>query len=78
MQVNLKIFDIVAPFDFDLTAKVFSRGDGQIQTYSGGEYSRVLRIGDKLLLASIRSMGTFDQPKLLVNLRSDGEISRGG
>jgi DNA-3-methyladenine glycosylase II len=73
---SLKILDIVPPFDFDLSARVFSREDKQIQTYSDGEYSRVLRIGDKLLLASIRSMGTVDEPKLLVKLKSDAEISR--
>jgi DNA-3-methyladenine glycosylase II len=72
---SLKIFDIVPPFDFDLTARIFSHGDKQIQAYSNGEYSRVLRIGDKLLLASVRSMGTVNEPKLLVKLRSNIEIS---
>jgi DNA-3-methyladenine glycosylase II len=72
---RLKILDIVPPFDFDLTARIFSHGDKQIQVYSDGEYSRVLRIGDKLLLASVRSMGTVDAPKLLVKLGSNTEIS---
>ena len=73
---SLKILDIVPPFDFDLTARIFSHGDKQIQTYSDGEYSRVLRIGDKLLLASVRSVGTVDEPKLSVKLRSGAEISK--
>jgi DNA-3-methyladenine glycosylase II len=73
---GLKILDIMAPFDFDLTARIFSDGDKQIQSFSDGEYSRVLIIGDKLLLASVRSMGTVNAPKLLVKLGSNTEISK--
>jgi DNA-3-methyladenine glycosylase II len=73
---SLKISDIVPPFDFDLTARIFSRGDKQIQTYSDGDYSRVLRIGDKLLLVSVRSKGTVAEPKLLVKLGSNTEITK--
>jgi DNA-3-methyladenine glycosylase II len=73
---TIKIFDVISPFDFDLTARIFLRGDKQIQAYSDGEYFRVLRMGDKLLLASVRSVGTVDDPKLLVKLGSNNEISK--
>jgi DNA-3-methyladenine glycosylase II len=73
---TLKIFDIVPPFDFDLTARIFSHGDEQIQAYSEGEYSRVLGIDDRLMLASVRSTGTVDEPELLVKLGSNTEISK--
>jgi DNA-3-methyladenine glycosylase II len=74
---TIKIFGIISPFDFDLTARIFSHGDKQIQTYYDGEYSRVIRICGKLILASVRSVGTVNEPKLLVKLGSNDEISRG-
>lgn len=74
---SLNILNIVSPFDFDLTARIFSHGDKQIQAYSDGEYYRVLRIGDKPLLASVSSNGTVGEPKLLVKLGSNTEISKG-
>lgn len=64
-----------APFDFDLSSRIFSTGDRQIRKYENGEYWQVIRVGSKLFLAVIRPEGTVDNPKLRVELRSKGKIS---
>jgi len=40
--------DALAPFNFDLTAKIFSSGDKQIRSYADGTFSQVLKINGKL------------------------------
>jgi len=59
-----------APFDFDLSAKVFSDGDKQIRKYEGGYFWQVIRVGDKLILVSIKSLGNVDEPELSVEFES--------
>ena len=74
----------VAPFDFDLTAgyhnyfqgKIphsppFQRGVGGI-SLGGGEYRRLLDLGSRLVLASVRSVGSIEAPELEVELQGDG------
>jgi DNA-3-methyladenine glycosylase II len=63
------------PFDFDLSARIFSDGDGQIRKYEKGRYWQVIRVKGKLILIILKASGTIDKPKLLVELRSDKEIS---
>jgi len=65
----------VPPFDFDLSAQIFSGGDRQVQKYEKGEYWQVIRINGRLILAVIRSLGTVDKPKLLVDLKTTERIS---
>ncbi len=36
------------PFDFDLSAKIFSDGDKQICKYAGGKYWRVIKVNNKV------------------------------
>jgi DNA-3-methyladenine glycosylase II len=64
----------VPPFDFDLSARIFSDGDGQIQKYENGKFWRVIRIDSKLALVIVRASGTVDEPKLSVKLNSNEEI----
>lgn len=59
----------VRPFSFDLSARIFSEGDGRIRKYEDGRYWQVIRPGHKLVLASLKSLGTIDDPELLVDLR---------
>ena len=33
----------LAPFNFDLTAQIFSSGDKQIRSYANGEFHQVLK-----------------------------------
>ena len=63
------------PFNFDLSAKIFSHGDSQIQNYEDGKYWQVITVHGKLILVTIRSIGTVDAPSLAVELESKEEIS---
>ena len=64
----------VAPFDFDLTAGYHTYFQGRYGTDSlvDGVYHRLLDLGDKLALASVRSVGTTDAPELGVELLGQG------
>lgn len=74
--VSLKLtISPIAPFDFDLTTGIFSHGDDDIATYKDGKYSRVIRVDDKLILVEMKSTGTVEKPKLLVELKSDKRIT---
>ncbi|PKB79244.1 MAG: hypothetical protein BZY88_14350 [SAR202 cluster bacterium Io17-Chloro-G9] len=66
-----------APFDFDLTAGYHTYFQGRYGTDSleDGEYRRLLDLGDKLVLASVRSEGTIDAPELTVEFQGDGLTS---
>ncbi|MDI6886900.1 MAG: DNA-3-methyladenine glycosylase 2 family protein, partial [archaeon] len=55
-----------SPFDFDLSAKIFSDGDKQICKYADGKYWRVIKANNKLMLCTMKSIGKVDEPKLLV------------
>jgi DNA-3-methyladenine glycosylase II len=72
--MSLKIKPI-PPFDFDLSATIFSDGDSQIRTYEHGTYWQVVRAHKKLILITITSSGTVDKPELAVELKSNEEIS---
>jgi len=63
------------PFDFDLSATIFFGGDPQIRTYENGKYWQVVRAHNTLMLITISSSGTVDNPELLVELQSSAEIS---
>ena len=65
------------PFDFELSAMIFSNGDPQIRRYEKGMFWQVIRVGSKLILTKIASAGTVEKPKLSVRLASDQEISDG-
>lgn len=62
------------PFDFDLSAKIFSDGDKQICKYSEGKFLRVIQVNDKLILIVIESKGSVNEPEILVELESNGRI----
>lgn len=65
----------IPPFDFDLSATIFSDGDSQIRTYEHGTYWQVVRAHSKLILITITSIGTVDKPELAVELQANEEIS---
>ena len=60
----------VAPFDFELTAgyHTYFQGRYGTDTMENGVYRRLLDLGDKLVLASVRSTGTTDSPELTLDL----------
>ena len=60
----------VPPYNFDLTAAyaTYFRGRYGSDTFEGGVFQRLLDLGDRLCLVSVRSSGTIDFPALEVEL----------
>ena len=73
----------VTPYDFEMTAGQpnYSR-DQEFKTedYDDGAYIRLLDLGNNVALASVRSEGTVDDPRLAVSLTgedlTDGDAQR--
>ncbi len=66
----------VPPYDFDLSATIFSSGDKQIRRYENGQFWQVIRLGNKLALATVRSIGTVDAPELTFTLASTRMLNK--
>jgi uncharacterized protein YgiM (DUF1202 family) len=64
----------VAPFNFDLTAHIFSSGDKQIRNFVNGKFHQVLRINGNLVLVKLTSKGSIQKPKLSIELKSNAAI----
>ncbi|MFQ6030373.1 MAG: DNA-3-methyladenine glycosylase family protein [Dehalococcoidia bacterium] len=62
-----------APFNFELTAgyHTYFRGSYGTDSLEGGEYRRLLDLGPKLVLTSVRSIGSVAHPELQVQLCSE-------
>jgi DNA-3-methyladenine glycosylase II len=75
------IKEIIPPFNFDLTAMAFSEKielcmrDEQVCKYSEGKWWSVLRANGKLVLVTVKSLGSIDKPKLEVSLISNKKIT---
>ena len=67
--------EATAPFDFDLTAHIFSFGDRQIRVYANDQFSQVLNINGKLFLVKLTSTGTVGQPNITVEVNSNSPIT---
>lgn len=65
-----------APFNFDLSAKIFSNGDPQIQRYEDGVFRQLIVLDNKIFLISVESSGTVDDPELTVTLTPDNELEQ--
>jgi DNA-3-methyladenine glycosylase II len=65
------------PFDFSLSAAIFSSGEPDIRTFRDGVFLQVLDTGTALVLAEVRSSGTTEDPKLALTLRSDRPVGKG-
>ncbi|MDA1218041.1 MAG: DNA-3-methyladenine glycosylase [Chloroflexi bacterium] len=63
----------VAPFDFDLTAgyHTYFRGRYGTDSLDGGVYRRLLDLGDKLALVSVKSTGSIASPELSIEVQGD-------
>jgi DNA-3-methyladenine glycosylase II len=64
------------PFNFDLSVAIFSNGDKQIRKYQDGKFWQIIRVDGRLVLVTVKALGTVDHPKLSVELRSDHTISK--
>jgi len=65
-----------APFDFDLSCRIFSSGDKTIKKYSNNRFWQAFTIKDKTILLYIESVGSVDDPEIKVSVESDEELSR--
>jgi DNA-3-methyladenine glycosylase II len=68
--------DAVPPFSFDLSAEIFSNGDRQIRKYEKNRFGQIIRTNGKLILATVKSEGTIDKPKLSAELKSDKALTQ--
>jgi DNA-3-methyladenine glycosylase II len=66
----------VPPFRFDLSAEIFSNGDRQIRKYEKNRFWQIIRVNGKLILATVKSEGAVDQPKLSAELKSDKALTQ--
>jgi DNA-3-methyladenine glycosylase II len=58
----------LAPFSFDLSATIFSRGDRQIRNFQNDIFRQVIRIDGKLVLASLSAENRRDTSLLKAEL----------
>jgi DNA-3-methyladenine glycosylase II len=63
------------PFSFSLSSEIFADGDRQIRNYEQERFWQVLRVNDKLVLATVKEVGTVDNPKVFVELKSGKPIT---
>mgnify|MGYP001024963029 FL=1 len=63
----------VAPFDFELTAGYLTYFQGRYATDSlvDGVYRRLLDLDGRLVLASVSSVGSLEEPELAVDLQGE-------
>ena len=66
------------PFDLELTAgyHTYFRGRYGADSWVDGQYRRLLDLGPKLVLASVRAVGTVAEPELEVELRAENLTSQ--
>ncbi|MGZ5502843.1 MAG: DNA-3-methyladenine glycosylase family protein [Halobacteriota archaeon] len=75
-QVRLtRVINPTPPFDFALSSHIFTDGDPRIAQYYDGAYRKVLRTGDKLMLATVTSTGSVETPQLRVTFTSDRSLT---
>ncbi len=65
----------LAPFNFDLTAQISCSGDKQIRNYTNSQFSQVVYINDKLAQLKVASLGTVEDPKISVELKSNNPLT---
>ena len=63
------------PFNFGLSAEIFSKGDRQIRKYENNRFWQVIRVNRKLLLANIGFFGSVDKPKLKAEVKTNSELT---
>ena len=64
------------PYDFSLSAAIFSSGEPDIRTFKDGIFRQVLDTGNARVLAEVRSSGTTEDPALSLTLRSDRVVRK--
>ncbi len=67
--------DPTPPFDFALSAHIFADGDLQVAHFDGTAHRQVLRIDDSLVLATVESVGSVDDPRLRARFTGNSALS---
>jgi DNA-3-methyladenine glycosylase II len=65
------------PFDFGLSASLFSGGDGRIGVYEAGTYRQAVMLGPAAVLVELRSLGSVEEPLLSARIEPDKDVSKG-
>ncbi len=65
-----------APFNFKLSSKIFSNGDPEIQRFENDSYWQVVKLENNLVLFTVRSMGSIDEPKLCLTIKPDNDLNK--
>ena len=63
------------PFDFSLSAAIFSRGGIRFRQFSEGVFRHALEAGGHPLLVEVRSAGTVEKPEIAIAIRSDRTVT---
>ena len=69
LEGDAVVLSPVPPFDFDLSASIFSGGDPRIRSYREGAFRQVIRAKGHLVLVTVTSGGSVDNPKVRVGVR---------
>jgi DNA-3-methyladenine glycosylase II len=64
-----------APYDFDLSSRIFSSGDKNIKKYANNHFWQALAINQKTMLLYVESVGEVESPELEVSVGSKEELS---
>jgi DNA-3-methyladenine glycosylase II len=67
----------VPPFNFDLSASIFSDGDARFHRYEGEKFWQVIRLKDRKALITLRSTGSVDAPEISIRIEPDRFSSDG-
>jgi DNA-3-methyladenine glycosylase II len=73
-SIHIKL-NPASPYDFGLSARIFSGGDHQISKFENGRFWKVIRADNKLILITVESTGTIDKPELSIQLKSNEKVS---
>jgi DNA-3-methyladenine glycosylase II len=65
-----------SPFNFELSSKIFSNGDPEIQRFENGSYWQVVRLNKNLVLITVRSLGSVNDPELCVTIKPDNDLNK--
>jgi DNA-3-methyladenine glycosylase II len=69
----------VPPYDFPLSAKIFSAGNPAIRSFQDGIFTYTFCPGEhECLLAEVRGHGSVDDPHLELTVRSPGNLDESG
>ncbi len=65
-----------APYDFELTNRIFGRGDPEMHQFADGELREVVHFEDVPTVVRIRSVGSTGRPRLKVSIESRRKLSQ--